>query len=134
MLGEKAGTLTLKETTKPIDSGKYGLPAMETHNVGSGTLLGHEVQGMATFTAEMRPDGSWKGHCPAGVIMCAGGVATFTCMGVGNMTETGGVMFHGGASFETTSEALSELNGKYYMFSYESDPEGNAEWNLYPCV
>ena len=50
------------------------------------------------------------------------------------MTETGGVMFHGGASFETTSEALSELNGKYYMFSYESDPEGDAEWNLYPCV
>jgi hypothetical protein len=29
MLGEKAGTLTLKETTKPIDSGKYGLPAFE---------------------------------------------------------------------------------------------------------
>ena len=35
MLGEKAGTLTLKETTKPIDSGKYGLPAFETHNIGS---------------------------------------------------------------------------------------------------
>ena len=89
---------------------------------------------MATFTAEMRPDGSWKGYCPAGVIMCKEGVATFTCMGVGNMTETGGVMFHGGAAFETTSESLSELNGKYYMFSYESDSEGNAEWNLYPCV
>ena len=29
-------------------------------------------------------------------------------------------MFHGGASFETTSEALSELNGKYYMFSYHA--------------
>ena len=36
-------------------------------------------------------------------------------------------------AFETTSEALSELNGKYYMFTYESDPEGKAEWNLYPC-
>ena len=24
MLGEKAGTLTLKETTKPIESDKYG--------------------------------------------------------------------------------------------------------------
>ena len=39
----------------------------------------------------------------------------------------------GGAIFETTPEALSELNGKYYMFTYESDPEGKAEWNLYPC-
>jgi hypothetical protein len=49
------------------------------------------------------------------------------------MTEAGGVSFKGGASFETTSEALSELNGKYYMFTYEADAEGNAEWNLYPC-
>ena len=69
-----------------------------------------------------------------GVIFCAEGVATFICHGIGNMTEAGGVSFRGGASFETTSEALSELNGKYYMFSYESDPEGNAEWNLYPCI
>jgi hypothetical protein len=134
MLGEKAGTFQLKETTKPIDSGKYGLPAMETHNVGGGNLIGHEMQGMATFTADMRPDGSWKGQCPAGVVMCPEGVATFSANGVGNMTEAGGVMFHGGCSFETTSEALSELNGKYYVFTYESDPEGNAEWNLYPCV
>ena len=36
MLGDKAGSMTLQETSKPIDSGKYGLPAMETHNVGGG--------------------------------------------------------------------------------------------------
>ena len=134
MIGEKAGSMTLKETSKPIKSGKYGLPAMETHNIGGGTLLGHEVQAQATFTAEMRPDGSWLGECPAGVVMCSQGVATFRCNGVGNMTENGGVKFYGGATFETTSEALSELNGKYYVFSYDSDPEGNAEWNLYPCI
>jgi hypothetical protein len=134
MLGNKAGTLTLKETSKPIASGKYGLPAMETHNVGSGTLVGHDVMGRATFAAAMRPDGSWLGECSAGIIACAEGVATFICNGVGNMTEAGGVSFKGGASFETTSEALSELNGKYYMFTYESGAEGNAEWNLYPCT
>ena len=133
MLGNKAGTFTLKETSKPIASGKYGLPAMETHNVGSGKLVGHDVMARATFTAEMRPDGSWLGACSAGIIACEKGVATFICNGVGNMTEAGGVSFKGGASFETTSEALSELNGKYYMFTYESDAEGNAEWNLYPC-
>ena len=38
MLGDKAGSMTLQETSKPIDSGKYGLPAMETHNVGGGKL------------------------------------------------------------------------------------------------
>ena len=49
------------------------------------------------------------------------------------MTADGGVAFRGGASFETTSEALSELNGKFYMFTYDSDSDGNAEWTLYPC-
>ena len=32
------------------------------------------------------------------------------------------------------SEALSELNGKYYMFTYEADAEGKAVWELYPCA
>ena len=109
--------MTLKETTKPTHSRKCGLPAIETHNVGRGTLVGQEVQGEVTFATEMRPDGYWKGHCPAGVIRCGVGVATFTCNGVGNINETGGVMFHGVASFGTTSEALSELNDNYYMFS-----------------
>ena len=134
MLGEKAGSIALKETTKPINSGKYGLPAMETHNVGSGELLGHDVMARATFTAEMRPDGSWLGECRAGVIFCSEGAATFRCNGVGNMTESGGVAFKGGAAFETTATALSELNGKFYMFTYDSDSEGNAEWILYPCI
>ena len=64
MLGDKVGSMTLQETSKPIDSGKYGLPAMETHNKGAGTLLGHDVHAQAAFTAHMRPDGSWMGHAP----------------------------------------------------------------------
>ena len=134
MLGDKAGSMIFQETSKPIDSGKYGLPAMDTHTVGSGKLLGYDVQSRAAFTAHIRPDGSCAGHASAGVVMCAGGVATYKCDGVGNMTEAGGVSFKGGAIFETTSEALSELNGKYYMFTYEADAEGKAVWELYPCV
>jgi hypothetical protein len=133
MLGDRAGSMNVQETSKPIDSGQYGLPAIETTTVGGGKLLGHDVQTQAAFTAHMKPDGSWLGHAHAGVIFCAEGIATYKCDGVGNMTEGGGVSFRGGAIFETTSEALSELNGKYYMFTYESDPEGKAEWNLYPC-
>ena len=94
----------------------------------------HDVQSRAAFTANMRPDGSWAGHAYAGVVMCAEGVATCKCDGVGNMTEAGVVSFRGEAIFETTSEALSELNGKYYMFTYESDAEGKAVWELYPRV
>ena len=134
MLEDKVGSMTFQETSKPIDSGKYGLPAMETHTVGSGKLLGHDVQSQAAFTAHMKPDGSWVGHCYAGVVMCAEGVATYKCDGVGNMTEAGGVSFRGGAIFETKSEALSELNGKYYVFTYEADAEGKSVWELYPWI
>ena len=41
--------------------------------------------------------------------MCPEGVATFSANDVGNRTEKGGVRFYGGFSFETTTEALSEL-------------------------
>ena len=53
MLGNKAGSMTFKETNKAIDSGKYGMPGMETSAVGSGKLLGHDVMAQSTFTAEM---------------------------------------------------------------------------------
>ena len=66
--------------------------------------------------------------------MCAEGVATYKFGGgVGNVIEVGGVSFRGGAIFETTSDALSELNCKYYMFTYEADADGKALWELYPC-
>ena len=58
MLGDKAGSFTYQETSKPIDPGKYGLPSMETSIFGSGKMLGHDAQSRATFTAHMRPDGS----------------------------------------------------------------------------
>ena len=59
---------------------------METHNVGGGKLLGYDVMSQATFTAEMRPDGSWIGDCPnSGIIFCSEGVATYKCNGVGKM-------------------------------------------------
>ena len=48
------------------------------------------MQSMATRRADMRPDGSWNGQCPAGVMMCPEGAATFSASVVGNMAENGG--------------------------------------------
>ena len=53
--------------------------------------------------------------------MSADSVATYKCNDVGNITEAGGVSFRGGTIFETTSKALSELNCKYFIFTYEAD-------------
>ena len=42
---------------------------------------------MATRTVDMRPDGSWKGQCPAVVMIFPEGVGTFSASVVGNMAE-----------------------------------------------
>ena len=55
MLGDKIGSMTVQETSKPIDSGRYGLPAMDTHTVGVGSVLGHDVKTQAAFTAHTNP-------------------------------------------------------------------------------
>ena len=39
MLGKNTGSMTFKETNNPIDSGKFGLPAMETSISGGGKHL-----------------------------------------------------------------------------------------------
>jgi len=134
MLGEKIGTMKFTSENAAIESGSYGMPAMETKASGSGMLAGCEVMAQSTFTAEMRPDGSWLGECPnSGIIMCPEGVATFRANGLGNFTEDGGVKFRGSCMFETTSEALASLNGKAHMFTWDVDSEGNATWEVYPC-
>ena len=53
--------------------------------------------------------------------MSADRVATYKRNGVGNTTEAGGVSFRGGTIFEMTSKTLSELNCKYFIFTYEAD-------------
>ena len=51
---------------------------------------------MATYSAEMREDGTLYGECPnAGLVIAADGVATFTTTGIGAFTEDGGATFKG---------------------------------------
>ena len=47
MLGDKIGSITFQETNKPMDSGKYGLPAMDITADGKGTMLGHDASAMS---------------------------------------------------------------------------------------
>ena len=87
--------MQLTTSTKVLPS-IDGLPSFETTTMGAGTLVGAEVQGMATYTSDMRADGTLYGECPnSGVVMAQDGVATFTATGIGRFTADGGSSFMG---------------------------------------
>ena len=131
MLGEHVGSMTgsAQMTALPAVN---GMPAAETTANIAGTLAGVEVQGMATYQAMMRSDGSWQGECPnSGIVMAAAGVATFRATGVGSPTEDGGFVFKGAVYFETAAASLSSLNGVAIVYDWTVDAEGAATWELF---
>ena len=131
MLGEKLGSMQLTTSNKVLPS-TGSLPRFETTTIGSGTLAGTEVNGMATYTADMRPDGTLYGECPnQGVVIAEDGVATFTATGIGTFTEDGGSSFKGMVYFQTSAPSLSSLNGVAVVYDWVVDAEGNASWDLW---
>lgn len=131
MLGEKIGSTSGQMTMRPLPSAN-GLPIMESVERGSGTIVGAEVQVMATFSSSMRSNGSWLGECPnSGVLMAADGVATGNYSATGAPTADGGFSFRGIAYFETVAPSLSALNGGAFVFEYETNAEGQSTWDLW---
>jgi len=131
ILGEKIGSLkaTATNTVLPTEG---SLPKFETSTHGSGTLAGVNVTTMATYWAEMRPDGTLYGECPnQGVIMAPDGVATFRASGVGAGTADGGSKFRGAVYFEASAPSLSRLNGMAVVYKWDVDAAGNATWELW---
>jgi len=110
-----------------------GNPTFETTAAGmTGTLAGAEVQGFATYAAEMRPNGTLYGECPnAGVIMAADGVATFRATGVGRFMEDGSAVFKGVTYFETSAPSLASLDGIAVVYDWVVDATGAATWDLW---
>ena len=131
MLGEKLGSMQLTTSNKVLPS-NGSLPRFETPTIGSGTLAGTEVNGMATYTADMRPDGTLYGECPnAGLLIAADGIATFRATGIGTFTEDGGASFKGMCYFQTSAPSLASLNGAAVVYNWDVDSEGNAAWELW---
>ena len=131
MLGEKVGTFTGTTTDKALPA-QGGFPVFETSAQTSGKLAGVDVQSMATYSAQMQPDGSLYGECPnAGVVMASDGVATFRATGCGQMTDDGGAKFRGAVYFQTSAPSLMAVNGKCMVYEWDVDGQGNATWNIW---
>ena len=133
MASEKLGSIKAVATTKALPA-NGAFPRFEvTVPSGSGTLAGADIfQMIATYSAEMREDGTLLGDCPnSGLLIAADGVATFSATGIGTFTEDGGATFKGMAYFQTLAPSLASLNGAAVVFNWDVDAEGNAAWELW---
>ena len=133
MASEKLGSIKAITTTKSLPA-NGALPRFEvTVPSGSGTLAGADIfQMIATYSAEMREDGTLLGDCPnSGLLIAADGVATFSATGIGTFTEDGGATFKGMAYFQTLAPSLASLNGAAVVYNWDVDAEGNAAWELW---
>ena len=133
MLGEKIGEFQAKASVKVLPA-HGSIPMMETSAEGTGSILGVNATVMATYSTEVRPDGTLYGECPnQGVIMTQEGeTATFTAAGAGKFTgQGGGVSFRGAVYFQTSSLKLARLNGTAVIFEWDVDGDGNAKWDLW---
>ena len=132
MLGDNIGSCTATATNKALPSHDGSLPSFETTAEGSGTLAGAEVTIMATYSSDMRADGTLHGECPnSGVVMAQDGVATFEANGLGTFNAEGGVHFVGSCYFQASAPSLSSLNGKCMVYEWDVDANGAATWELW---
>ena len=94
MLGKKVAEMTAVTANKMLPSNN-GQPRFETSCEGTGTMLGVEGQFMATYWAQINPDGSVYGECPdSGVVLTAEGPVTFRANGAGAFTEDGSIFMY----------------------------------------
>ena len=131
MLGKKVAEMTAITANKMLPANN-GNPRFETSCDGTGTMLGVEGKFMATYWAQINPDGSVYGECPdSGVVLTAEGPVTFRANGAGAFTEDGGAKFRGSAFFTTAVLSLAELNGMCLVHEWDVDGDGNATWQLW---
>ena len=131
MLGKKVAEMTAITANKMLPSNN-GQPRFETSCDGTGTMLGVEGKFMATYWAQINPDGSVYGECPdSGVVLTAEGPVTFRANGAGAFTEDGGAKLRGSAFFTTAVPSLAELNGMCLVHEWDVDGDGNATWQLW---
>ena len=129
---EKIGSIKAVTTVKVLPANGTNPRFEVSAPSGSGTLAGADVQSMATYSAELREDGTIYGECPnSGVVMASDGVATFRASGIGAFTEDGGTSFKGIVYFQTSAPSLASLNGAAVVYNWDVDVEGNATWELW---
>jgi len=130
MLGESISDIRGKVTGRRVLSTTPALK-MEASVEASGTLLGIEVNEVATYWSEARPDGSLYAEGEGVFLTKDGQTATFKGQAVGKFGGGGAVSYRGTLYFSTASPKLARLNTVAGVFEYEVDANGNARGEIW---
>jgi hypothetical protein len=118
MLGEARGKITCQRV---LPDGK-----VEASFQQSGKILGVETTQIATYTSEMRADGTLFGEGQGTDMTKDGDAAMWKASGVGRFTGPGAVSYRGAMYYQTTSKKLARLNSVAAVFEFETDEKGNT--------
>ena len=130
MLGEMIGESRGKRTARRVLSTSPTFK-VEVSFEDSGKLLGQEFNGITTYSAGGRPDGSLYGEGEGVAVLRNGETATWKGAGAGTIKPGGAVSYRGAVYYSASSPALARLNTVAAVFEFEVDAEGNTHTKLW---
>lgn len=125
MLGEQIGESRGKRTGRRVLSVDGGFK-VEVSLESVGKLCGIEVNEVATYWSQSRPDGSLFGEGHGVVVSPDGSAATWKGQGAGKFVGGGAVSYRGAVFYNSASPKLARLNTVAAVFEFEVDAEGNT--------
>jgi len=126
MLGEMIGESRGKRTGRRVLSTSPRL-RVEVSFEDSGKIRGIEYNGITTYWAESRPDGSLYGEGEGVYLLRNGENITLKGAGCGTVKADGAVSYRGAVYFYTSSAKLASLNTVATVFEFEVDASGNTQ-------
>jgi hypothetical protein len=131
MLGEKIGEGKGRTTSQRVTDVEGGVAEVETTFETTGTLLGVENRELGTYWSVTAPGGGMQGHGHGVQFTADGERVIWRGMGVGRLSDQGGMSFRGCLTFETESSRLARLNGMCGVFEYDEGPDGSARFEVW---
>ena len=124
MLGEQIGETRGKRIVRRVLSSDP--LTVEVTFEDSGKMLGIDVNGMGTYSSQVRADGTFYGEGQGTYITQDGGMLAWKGSGLGKLKEGGAVSYRGILYYRTTSQKLARLNSVAGVFEYEVDAKGDT--------
>ena len=125
MLGEQIGETRGKRIVRRVLSSDP--LTVEVTFEDSGKMLGIDVNGMGTYSSQVRADGTFYGEGQGTYITPDGGMLGWKGSGLGKLKEGGAVSYRGILYYRTTSQKLARLNSVAGVFEYEVDAKGDTQ-------
>ena len=124
MLGEQIGETRGKRLVRRVLSSDP--LRIEVTFEDSGKIVGIDINGFGTYSAQARPDGTIYGEGDAAYVTKDGEAVTCKGSGLGRLKEGGAVSYRGILYWRTTSQKLARLNTTATVFEYEVDAKGDT--------